>query len=88
MDYKYYERKINDIIMKCPIEAGVEILVYNVLDNIVESKGLSLVDINRLWKDRDPRLTNGAGIPRPISGKFWDLLKLKQQVNHFLKLSK
>ena len=40
MDYKYYERKINDIIMKCPIEAGVEILVYNVLDNIVESKGL------------------------------------------------
>ena len=63
MDYKYYERKINDIIMKCPIEAGVEILVYNVLDNIVESKGLSLVDINRLWKDRDPRLTTGAGIP-------------------------
>lgn len=63
MDYKYYERKLNDIIMKCPIEAGVEILVYNVLDNIVESKGLSLVDINRLWKDRDPRLTTGAGIP-------------------------
>lgn len=63
MDYKYYERKLNDIIMKCPIEAGVEILVYNVLDNIVESKGLSLVDINRLWKDRDPRLTTDAGIP-------------------------
>ena len=63
MDYKYYERKINDIIMKCPIEAGVEILVYNVLDNIVEPKGLSLVDINRLWKDRDPRLTTDAGVP-------------------------
>lgn len=62
MDYKYYERKINDVIMKCPIEAGIEILVYNVLDNIVESKGLSLVDINRLWKDRDKRLTTDAGI--------------------------
>ena len=49
--------------MKCPIEAGVEILVYNVLDNIVEPKGLSLVDINRLWKDRDPRLTTDAGVP-------------------------
>lgn len=62
MDYKYYERKINDIIMKCPIEAGVEILVYNVLDNIVESKGLSLVDINRLHKKQDPRLTTDAGV--------------------------
>lgn len=62
MDYKYYESKINDVIIKCPIEAGIEILVYNVLDNIVESKGLSLVDINRLWKDRDKRLTTEAGI--------------------------
>ena len=39
MDYKYYEHKINDVIIKCPIEAGVEILVYNVLDDIVNSKG-------------------------------------------------
>lgn len=62
MDYKYYERKLNDIIMKCPIEAGVEILIYNVLDNIVESKGLSLVDINRLHKKQDPRLTTDAGV--------------------------
>lgn len=62
MDFKYYERKINDIIIKCPIEAGVEILVYNVLDDIVESKGLSLVDINRIWKNRDERLTTKAGI--------------------------
>lgn len=62
MDYKYYERKINDVIIKCPIESGVEILVYNVLDDIVESKGLSLVDINRLWKNRDTRLTTDAGV--------------------------
>lgn len=62
MDYKYYERKINDVIIKCPIESGVEILVYNVLDDIVESKGLSLVDINRLWKNRDTRLTTAAGV--------------------------
>lgn len=62
MDYKYYENKINDIIIKCPIEAGVEILVYNVLDNIIERKGLALVDINRLWKDRDERLTTDGGV--------------------------
>lgn len=62
MDYKYYERKINDVILKCPIETGVEILVYNVLDSIIESKELSLVDINSLWKDRDERLTTDAGI--------------------------
>lgn len=57
MDYKYYERKINDVILKCPIEAGVEILVYNVLDSILDSEKFLLVDINRLWKDRDERLT-------------------------------
>ena len=63
MDYKYYEHKINDVIIKCPIEAGVEILVYNVLDDIVNSKGFSLVDINRIWKNKDERLTTDAGIP-------------------------
>lgn len=63
MDYKYYERKINDVILKCPIEAGVEILVYNVIDSTIKSDKLSLVDINRLRKDRDERLTTNAGIP-------------------------
>lgn len=62
MDYKYYERKINDVIMKCPIEAGVEILVYNVLDSILDAKKVSLVDINRLWKNKDNRLTTEGGI--------------------------
>lgn len=63
MKYKYYEKKINDVILKCPIEAGVEILVYNLLDSILESEELSLVEINRLRKDRDERLTTAAGIP-------------------------
>lgn len=62
MDYKYYERKINDVILKCPIEAGVEILVYNVLDSILDTEKLSLVDINRLWKNRDERLTTDSGV--------------------------
>ena len=62
MEYKYYERKINDIIMKCPIEAGVEILVYNVLDSIVMPEDFSLVDINRIWKNKDARLTTDSGI--------------------------
>lgn len=63
MDYKHYEQKINDVINKCPIEAGIEILVYNVLDNIIESKDLSLVDINRIWKNKDKRLTTDGGVP-------------------------
>ncbi|NLW88994.1 MAG: hypothetical protein GXY43_04625 [Clostridiaceae bacterium] len=63
MDKKTYERKINDIIMKCPIEAGVEILVYSLLDEFIDSKKLSLVDINRIRKNKDPRLTTSAGIP-------------------------
>lgn len=63
MKYKYYEKKINDVILKCPIEAGVEILVYNLLDSILDSEELSLVEINRLRKGRDERLATEAGIP-------------------------
>ncbi len=63
MDYKSYERKINDVIMKCPIEVGVEILVYNILDSIVGSKKFSLVDINRIRMNRDKRLTTHLGVP-------------------------
>jgi len=76
MDYKYYERKINDVIMKCPIESGVEILVYNVLDDIVESKGLSLVDINRLWKNRDTRLTTNNYVY--TNGLVWQYYENKK----------
>ncbi|MCM1538656.1 MAG: GNAT family N-acetyltransferase [bacterium] len=63
MNDKYYERKMNDVIRKCPIEAGVEILVYNVLDYIIPSRDdLALVDINRIRKDRDSRFTTESGI--------------------------
>ncbi|AHM55769.1 MAG: hypothetical protein PHX08_01395 [Lachnospiraceae bacterium] len=62
MKYDYYEKKINDVIMKCPIESGIEILVYNVLNEVIDSTKLSLVDINRLRKDRDYRLTTDGGI--------------------------
>ena len=48
----YYENQINKIISKAPIEAGVEILVYMLLDGIVSSKGLSLVDVSSMSKDR------------------------------------
>ena len=63
MDYRYYQRKINDVIEKCPIEAGVEILVYTLLDQLIDSEKYSLVDINRIWKNQDTRLVTGAGIP-------------------------
>lgn len=65
MDYLHYQEKINDVITKCPIEAGIEILVYNLIDqniNIDEEK-YSLVDINRIWKNQDSRLLTETGIP-------------------------
>lgn len=62
MNHLYYQRKLNDVIVKCPIEAGVEILVYNLLDNIIDMDEYALVDINRIWKNQDSRLTTDAGI--------------------------
>lgn len=62
MDYLYYQKKINNVITKCPIEAGVEILVYNLLDECICMDDYSLVDINRIWKNQDSRLLTEAGI--------------------------
>ena len=62
MDYLYYQKKINDVIVKCPIEAGIEILVYNLLDECISMDDFALVDINRIWKNQDSRLLTGAGI--------------------------
>lgn len=62
MDYLYYQKKINDVVVKCPIEAGVEILVYNLLDECICMDDYALVDINRIWKNQDGRLLTGAGI--------------------------
>lgn len=63
MDNLYYQRKINDVITKCPIEAGIEILVYNLLDENIDINQYSLVDINRIWKNQDIRLSSETGIP-------------------------
>ena len=62
MDHLYYQKKINDVIVKCPIEAGIEILVYNLLDECISRDDFALVDINRIWKNQDSRLLTGAGI--------------------------
>ncbi len=62
MIHSTYENKLNDVITKCPIEMGVEILVYNVLDSVINSDELSIIDINALHKDRDVRLTTDGGI--------------------------
>lgn len=62
MNYLYYQRKINDVIIKCPIEAGIEILVYNLLDECIGMDEYALVDINRVRKDQDSRLSTEAGI--------------------------
>ena len=63
MDVFKYKQKINDIIEKCPIEAGVEILVYNLLDECVDDNLYSLVDINSIWKKSDRRLVTESVVP-------------------------
>lgn len=62
MDYLYYQRKINDVIIKCPIEAGIEILVYNLLDESIDMNQYSLVDINRISQNQDSRLSTVTGV--------------------------
>lgn len=62
MDYLQYQKKINDVIIKCPIEAGIEILVYNLLDENIDMEIYSLVDINQIWKKMDGRLSTVSGV--------------------------
>lgn len=50
MNYKYYEKKINDILYKCNLESGTEILTYMLLDKIIENNNLSLIAIDKLQK--------------------------------------
>ncbi|MCC8015562.1 MAG: hypothetical protein LIO87_10270 [Eubacterium sp.] len=62
MDYLYYQQKINDVIIKCPIETGIEILVYNLLDKYIDTENYALVAIDRVWKKQDSRLLTKGGI--------------------------
>lgn len=63
MDYKQYQSKLNDVIEKCPIEAGVEILVYSLLDSVIDSESYSLVDINRICRENEKRLVLNNVVP-------------------------
>ena len=58
----YYETKINNCITKAPFESGIEILVFNLLDEIVDGKTLSVVDISSP-KNKDARFCTDGGIP-------------------------
>lgn len=63
MNVEKYQRKYNEITEKCFIEAGIEILVYNVLEEVIESKGLTLVNISTMKKKGDTRLQTLGGVP-------------------------
>ncbi|WP_026668064.1 hypothetical protein [Butyrivibrio sp. AE2005] len=63
MEKEFYQRNINNIITKCPIETGVEILVYRMLDECIDDTELSLVAIDSLKNDRDERLETEKGPP-------------------------
>lgn len=63
MDIKTYEKILNDINSKCPIEDGVEILIYNILNEIIESKKVTLVNISGMEGAGDKRLQTEGGTP-------------------------
>lgn len=85
----HYEAKINDCIRKAPFESGVEFLVFNLLDEIVDENILSVIDINRCPKNADARLCTKAGIPdiaivskdfvfqNPAEGKVYGFIEVK-----------
>lgn len=52
MNFEYYCKKIDDIKLKAPIESGVEILVYMLLDEIIENHDLSLVAIDSMQRKK------------------------------------
>ena len=61
MDYLRYQKKINDVIIKAPIESGIEILVYWFLDSNINEEEYTIADINRVRKKCDKRLrTDGT----------------------------
>ena len=62
MDFEVYEQRINDVIVKCPIEVGVEILVFNVLFDLLGDH-FSIVDVSTMWPNRESRLETAGGIP-------------------------
>lgn len=46
IDSTYYERLINNVIMKAPIETGVEILAFMLLESFVSDQGCVLIDVS------------------------------------------
>ena len=62
MDYLKYQKKINDVITKAPIETGIEILVYCFLDSNIDETKYTVADINRVRKKCDQRLRTDGGI--------------------------
>lgn len=61
MNYKYYEKKLNDVITKSRIETGIEIIAFNVLDEIITNYGLTLCAIDSITSDNEPRLNTEGG---------------------------
>ena len=84
----YYENQINKIISKAPIEAGVEILVYMLLDGIVSSKGLSLVDVSSMSKDRAKPFGVKSAVPdMAVVAADFNYSDLKNKKNRHYKSS-
>lgn len=60
---EYYEKKLNDVKIKAPIETGIEILVYNILDAVfADSNKVAVVDVNTCHKEKEKRFVAGGGV--------------------------
>lgn len=61
MDIEKYEKKINDVILKAPIESGIQMIVYNLLDEIICKQGLSLLVVDKM--QMTSRFRSLGGVP-------------------------
>lgn len=78
IDYQYYEKLINNVILLAPIEAGVEILAFMLLESFVSQKDYTLIDINRFSKENAKKF----GVKNNGDGAVPDFVVVKKEYNY------
>ena len=56
-----YEQILNNVLIKAPIEIGVEIAVYMVLFGLLENTDMVVCDVNTMWKSKAEKYSNNKG---------------------------
>lgn len=78
MEVKDYERKLNDIIEKAPMECGVQALVYNFLHELTDHNKLTIICSDLRWNDSIYGGEGGVPDLLVVSDEFKYMERLKQ----------